>query len=306
MTTTTDILKKRISGEQGVVFYYTALVLFFILALITMIYDVSQISEKKMRLQVAADSAALEMAVWQSRGLNLTQNLNNEIYELDETFAVMYGLAAGMTIIGEAFIAMGEIPYIGPIFEAIGQAIELAASIIAQFAYYTHKLLVNYFLKPLRFIYARGTNLMGYIGANNVAYANGAGRIVPKIPSNGTGSGITGKILKFLADKINGMTGQFVAVGIPTSPSAALSLPVSCDSDDDIPLNIKDPSTKAGKAFAAFVKILCINEYLEEYCEEGGGGSDDENGGDDTNLSLFWDDAPYLTDPDMLKIPPFI
>ncbi len=288
--------RRRLAGlpgdERGVVFYYTAIIMFFILTLLTIIYDVSQVSEQKMRAQAAADAAALEMAVWQARGMNMVQNINDEIYDLDVVFAALYGVAGGMTIIGEAFIALAEIPYIGEIFEAIGEAIEAAAAIIADIAYYGHKLMVTYFLDPLRKVYMYGSMALGYLSANNVAYENGADRIIPSISYGGSSGGIFGKIFSFIVKQVNRLTGQFVALGIPTSPYAALYLPLEAKKPDRLPLNTKDPEGAAGAAFLVLLDALCTNEDFEEMCAD---------------FQETWKDAPLVSrDPDQLKIPPMI
>jgi len=257
----------------------------------------------------------VEMAVWQCRGMNMVQNINDEIYDLDDVLSTIYGIAAVMTGIAWAFEALSEIPYIGEIFKAIGDALMEAAAIMAQIAYYCHKVMVNYFLAPLRTFYVYGSMALGYIGANNVAYANGAERVIPKIPVGSGGSGIWHAIVKAVKKVVNNMTGQFVAVGIPTSPYAALYLPLTTEDADTLPLNTKDPGGVGGKAYIALMVLLCSNEDLTEYCGGGGGGGDesvsssksDSGGGDEGVSRLPWKDDPYVSrDPDSLKIAPMI
>lgn len=295
------------SDERGVAFYYTAIILFFILSILTVIYDVSRVSEKKTQMQVAADAAALEMAVWQARGMNMVQNLNDEIYDIDEALTIIYGIAGGITAAGIALEALSWIPVIGEALEAAGEILEALAAVMAQVAYYTHKLFVVCFLGPLRTFYVYGSMLFGYIGANNVAYANGAERIIPKITGGSGGGGIIHEIIGFIKREINDMTGQFVAIGIPTSPYAAIYLPLSQEDAKSLPLNVKNPEGVGGKAWTALMLILCANQDLEEYC--GGGGeeaSGGEVGGEDPT-SLFWVDDYYASrDSESLKIAPMI
>ena len=247
----------RLGEERGAVYYFAVMAVFFILALVTVVFDVSRVSVAKMQMQAAADSAALEMAVWQCRGMNVVMNLNDEIYQTDEVVVVLYGIAGAMTGIAkilEMTIFLAE----------VGEAVEAAASVIAYVAYYVHKVIVQVFLTNVRMVYAKGTMLMGYLSANNAASANGAERIIPKIPFNGGGdSDILTKLLGVVVNALNGLTGGFVAIGIPTRPSAAIMLPLKEDDADSLPLDIQDPSGVGGAAYMALMVLLDMNTDFE-------------------------------------------
>jgi hypothetical protein len=247
----------RLGEERGAVYYFTVIVVFFVLALVTVIFDVSRVSAAKMQMQAAADAAALEMAVWQCRGMNVVMNLNDEIYQTDEVVVVLYGIAGAMTGIAkilEATIFLAE----------VGEVVEAAAAVIAYVAYYVHKVVVQVFLVNLRLVYAKGTMVLGYLGANNAAAANGAERIIPKIPFDGGGDGdILKKLLGFIVDALNKLTGGFVAVGIPTRPSAAIMLPLKEEEADSLPLNIQDPKGVGGAAYMALMVLLDMNTDFE-------------------------------------------
>ena len=280
-----DIMRrfKRLeTDERGVAFYYTVIIAFFILAVFTMIFDVSKVSEKKMQLQNAADSAALEMAVWQARGLNLVQNLNNEIYDTDNVLAILYGIAGGMSLVGEALVDT-------VILAEIGEAIEAAAAAIARIASNVHRFIVRYFLVNVRKVYANGTMLMGYVAANQVAKLNGAEPIIPSIHFNHSGGKLIDIVLNFIVKGMNKMSDKFVAVGIPTSPGTAVKLPLTTDipegMNNNLPLKVKEPCGNA--AYDILIAGLMANPDCEGI--------------------EYWAETVYRSDPfDTLKLPPMI
>ena len=75
------IMRGRVASESGSVGVLVAFVIFLVMGMLTMTWNTAQISKTKMRLQNAADSAALAHAVWQARGMNVVQNINDEMYE---------------------------------------------------------------------------------------------------------------------------------------------------------------------------------------------------------------------------------
>ena len=85
------------SDERGVVFVYGAVIIFIALTIFGMTFDSMRYIEKKIISQNAADAAALEMAAWQARGLNVVQEINSDIYQIDtviwETMNIMYTVA---------------------------------------------------------------------------------------------------------------------------------------------------------------------------------------------------------------------
>ena len=78
---TGNVLLGRLASERGSVGVVMALVIFVVMGMMTMTWNTAQLSKAKMRLQNAADSAALAHAVWQARGMNAVQNINDEMYE---------------------------------------------------------------------------------------------------------------------------------------------------------------------------------------------------------------------------------
>jgi len=197
--------------ERGVALYYTAIVAFLVLALFSLIYDVARVSETKMQMQNAADAAALEMAVWQARGMNIVQNLNDEIYSVDLAVQTGYVTAAGLTIIGHATKA----------FFGVGYVVEGAGAAIAYLSMVMRRGAVDGCLKPLRHFYAYSSCAMGYLSANQAAKLNGADPFVDlKLEQAGS-----------WGQELQNLTDNFVAIGLPSpyngkSVETAIRLPL--------------------------------------------------------------------------------
>ncbi len=272
---------ERVNSERGVAFYYTVIIAFFILSILSVIYDVSRFSNRKIIAQNAADAAALEISVWQCRGMNLVQNINTEIYETDETLAVIYGIAAGMTIIGKAFEA-------SVILAEIGVAIEEAAAGIARVAYYVHKVIVKDFLYNMRTFYARGSMLMGFVGANEAAMRNGAHAFFPWNMDDSGGDGFISQVKKFVAGIVNKLGNVYY---FPIT--LGWTLPIEEQNEDvPLPINIKDPGGAGGAAYIALMVALRTNEFLL-----------------DLEADLCWKDSPYRSkeaDKEKLALPPIL
>ena len=100
-----DLMLSRLSSERGSVGVVVALVIFVVMGMLTMTWNTAQLSKAKMRLQNAADSAALAHAVWQARGMNVVQNINDEMYEALSLAAKLRSVARVIEPIAIAFDA---------------------------------------------------------------------------------------------------------------------------------------------------------------------------------------------------------
>jgi len=150
--------------------YYAAVVSFFVLALFSLVYDVGRVSETKMQMQNAADAAALEMAAWQARGMNVVQNINDEIYDVDTGVLGGYIVAAALSTAGSAIMTGTPDPFT----KIVGFVCWGASASLAYGGKMLHLAAVDVCLKPLRLIYANGSVAIGYMGANDAAVTNGA------------------------------------------------------------------------------------------------------------------------------------
>lgn len=81
----------RMKDEEGAqALIFTALVIFVLVAFFLVTIDIGQTVYWRIRMQNAVDAAALAAGLWQSRGLNLTQQLNNTHWNVNAmaTYAI--------------------------------------------------------------------------------------------------------------------------------------------------------------------------------------------------------------------------
>ena len=223
--------RRLISDERGVVLYYTAIVVFLIVALFSLIFDVSRISEQKMQMQNAADAAALEMALWQARGMNLVQNINDEIYSVDAAVITGYVAAAGLTVVGHATKA----------FFGVGYIVEGVGAAVAYLSRFAHFGAVELCLNPLRHVYARGAMFIGYVSANDAAWHNGASPIInrPERTASNEGKGLAKMIGDTISKTFNSVLDRFTAVGVPARGDVLFFLPLEFKETGSFPLTFQ-------------------------------------------------------------------
>jgi len=167
---------RRVGEDRGSVGILMALVLFFVLGMVTMTYNTARLSTEKMRLQNAADAAALEHAAWQARGMNLIQNLNNEGYTAlcfaDELIVIAVAVNHVRYAIEQAARYDPE-----PISRAILTGLEFLSFCVVKGMLMVADWVANiiagkmiyYFQTFLKF-----TPIIGYINAQQLARLNGA------------------------------------------------------------------------------------------------------------------------------------
>ena len=105
------MMMERLASEQGSVGVVVALVIFLVLGMLTMTWNTAQLSKAKMRLQNAADSAALAHAIWQARGMNAVQNINDEMYEALSLAVKLRNVAKVVEPIAIGFDAASAAPF---------------------------------------------------------------------------------------------------------------------------------------------------------------------------------------------------
>ena len=165
----------RLKSERGSVGVVVALVIFLVMGMLTMTWNTAQLSKAKMRLQNAADSAALAHAVWQARGMNAVQNINDEMYEalglalkLRTIGAVTEGVAMGLE-------ALSAVPVIGAIFKGLAIAAHCIGVLTGGTAGWISARICKLFLKNIAMVYAKGSSLLGLWNAQQLAAQNEAG-----------------------------------------------------------------------------------------------------------------------------------
>ncbi len=164
----TITLKQILDDDRGAVIHFTALAAILIVTFLTMSYDLARITAHRIQLQHAADAAALEMAAWQSRGLNMIQHINDEVHDIDRAVQLAYVVAA--------FTSAGSWRHLKKWWgwPKFWREQRFAAS-LAKMARAAHHAAIPV-LNSMRDFYYYGSNPLGYISANEIARMNGAGR----------------------------------------------------------------------------------------------------------------------------------
>ena len=167
-------MRGRLASESGSVGVVVALVIFLVMGMLTMTWNTAQLSKTKMRLQNAADSAALAHAIWQARGMNVVQNINDEMYE-GLSLAVKLRMAGeGLEAAAQVLDAMANVPYIGWVFKGLAIVTHTFAVLFAGAGGWIATRVCKYFLKYLAMVYAKGAALFGVWNAQLFAAKNEA------------------------------------------------------------------------------------------------------------------------------------
>ena len=159
---------ERMRDDRGSVGVLLAMAMFVVVGMLFMTWNTAQLSKEKMRLQNAADAAALEHAAWQARGMNAVQNINDEAYITAQTACVLVRVAEGFE--GLAKI-VSTVPLVGKWF-AIG--FRTIASIIGGVTFIMTRIVLGLTMYAIGTVYANASCALGLLGAQALAKANGA------------------------------------------------------------------------------------------------------------------------------------
>lgn len=186
-------MAERLADDRGSVAILVALVIFVCCGMLTMTWNTALLSREKMRLQNAADSAALEHALWQARGMNALQNVNDEAYASAQTAAIFLDSAAKLALEAKAaeFIPYGIGAGLAVYLYAGEVALGSVSAIIA-------KGTLAITLPVAGTFYKYSSCALGILGAQQFAAENGASPLIPISFDVGSAGGTGGKILNAL------------------------------------------------------------------------------------------------------------
>ncbi|MEG2465702.1 MAG: pilus assembly protein TadG-related protein [Kiritimatiellia bacterium] len=204
--------RHTVCGERGSVGILMALVMFFVCGMLVVTWNTYTVSRDKMRLQNAVDAAALENAVWQARGMNCLQHLNDEAYEMLSMVNGLYSAAGVLEIIASAVQA---IPFgIGPVLALVSR---IPAALLAGVGTYACTVVLT-FISFERLFYQYASCIIGWISAQQMAAIGGADSLIPKAS------------LSFNMPTSAGKTSPFnigiFAAGLSLTPIDTLILPI--------------------------------------------------------------------------------
>ena len=168
------MMMARLASERGSVGVVVALVIFLVMGMLTMTWNTAQLSKAKMRLQNAADSAALAHAVWQARGMNAVQNINDEMYEALSLAVKLRNVAKVVEPIAIGFDVASHAPFVGIIFKGLAIAMHTIGILTGGTGGWLAARICNMFLKYIEKIYVWGSSLMGIWNAQQLAAQNEA------------------------------------------------------------------------------------------------------------------------------------
>ena len=167
-------MKGRLASERGSVGVIVAFVIFVVMGMLTMTWNTAELSKAKMRLQNAADSAALAHAVWQARGMNAVQNINDEMYEALSLAVKLRTIAAVFEGIATGFEVAANLPVVGPVFRGLAIAMHTVGVITGGPAGWMTARICKLFLKYIQMAYVYGSSAFGLWNAQQLAAQNEA------------------------------------------------------------------------------------------------------------------------------------
>ena len=167
---------RRLNDDRGSVGILVALVMFFVMGMLAMTYNTARLSTEKMRLQNAADAAALEHAAWQARGMNIVQNLNNEGFTALCFADELLTIACGINVVRFALEATERVtpPPVCYFFKVLEVTAYYIIKAMVWVAEWISNGLVGTVITYLQTICQYTTPIVGYISAQIFAEQNGA------------------------------------------------------------------------------------------------------------------------------------
>lgn len=167
---------RRLNDDRGSVGILVALAMFFVMGMLAMTYNTARLSTEKMRLQNAADAAALEHAAWQARGMNIIQNLNNEGFTALCFADELLTIACGINVVRFALETAERAtpPPVCYFFKVLEVTSYYVIKAMLWVSSWIANGLVGTVITYLQTICLYTTPLVGYISAQLFAEANGA------------------------------------------------------------------------------------------------------------------------------------
>ena len=175
----------RLASERGSVGVVMAFVIFVVLGMLTMTWNTAELSKAKMRLQNAADAAALAHAVWQARGMNAVQNINDEMYEALSLATKLLTISEAMETAAQFFDGLSNMPFIGPFLKGVAVVFHLFGVLSGGPAGWMASRICDGFLKYIQKAYVYGSALFGLWNAQQLAAQNEADPLA-KLDANNT------------------------------------------------------------------------------------------------------------------------
>ena len=166
------LFRRRLGDERGSVGILMAMFTFVVVGMLMMTWNTAQLSKEKMRLQNAADAAALSHAVWQARGMNSIQNLNDEMYAALSAATQFSIVFIGVEAAAQAMDALRAVVILAPFVGPIARVLHTISMMVAGMAGYLSHHVVENMLCSLGGFYIYGSGGLGYWKAQRLAEKN--------------------------------------------------------------------------------------------------------------------------------------
>ncbi len=228
--------RRRATSNQGSVGILMALVMFFVCGMLIMTWNTYTLSREKMRLQNAADAAAIEFAVWQARGMNTIQNMNDEAYDVLTVAITGYTIGAGAAA---ASVAVNVVPVVGQVLSA---GLVITSVLVSDVSTWMMNLVLP-FIRITQDFWLHGTPFIAYISAQQAAAMNGATGVISHFIGKDPISFKLSSVVNFSLD--------LHAIGISLSPKDTFFLPL-----ERVKKNEGDMPWKPDKKLQGFFKTL--------------------------------------------------
>ena len=226
--------RARLADDRGNIGVLMAFVIFIVIGSMMMTWNSAQLSKEKMRLQNAADSAALGFCVWQARGMNTLQNINDEMYvalslakKLVVVAAFFEGIAQGLDYSADL---LSMFPITSNILRAAGLTSHTTGGmLLGGLSGWMANRVCKWLLVPIGYFYAYGSTPLGLWGAQQLAAKNRADPLGNA--SLNTGTSVFGNL-------------GLYALGFSIPLIDTVKLPVAQKDKPGAPWEV-DPGTKA-------------------------------------------------------------
>ena len=245
-------VRRRLGDERGSVGILMAMFAFAVVGMLMMTWNTAQLSKEKMRLQNAADAAALSHAVWQARGMNSIQNLNDEMYAALAAGTQFSYIFLGVEGAAQALDLLRPVLIVGLIAGPIATVLHTVSMMLMGMSGFLIHNVVENMLCSLGGFYIYGSGGMGYWKAQLLAEKN----LADPLPGGA------------LSQKEWGGVG-FYAAGASTEPKDLVHLPIAeKESSSWIFLSKGEPWTVEAPHWAAvqaLLKAMSINPFSMAY-----------------------------------------
>lgn len=235
------------SDERGSIMLLAAMMVFVTTMFAVIAFDTNQAIYNRIIAQNAVDSAADSAALWQARGCNLVQLLNNLHYDVDIAACVAESVAAAACVVSVGLLVAEVIPIIGQVAHAVRIGTCIACDLLpvidgAQQAFYT-------ILMPIQEAIVQVTPFLAFANANVCAKGSGADPLLSSV-LDAVGSilsklGLSVPGFDSIAGAISGGLDWVPIYAAPLDPSS-LKLYVEKKDTDDLPWDFPSWVGEAG------------------------------------------------------------